>query len=182
MLSTEKKEQSYGVLKDVAVINRLEPEEVAGALERFLERSGTASTDIDAVVIGKNDDRDFQEYYSQLTGEFSPGIPVIHYKHLSGEYNTASAFGFWLAIHILRNREVPEAVLLNGKTLSADSGPVGERPAFRGQAFHDQDFSDQGSHDQDSHVRDSRDRDSHAQDSPRPALRNILLYNQYRGG
>lgn len=131
VLSTEKKEQSYAGLKDVAVLNRLEVGAIAPELERFLARTGTALTDIDAVVIGKNDDADFQEYYPGLLSGFSPEIPVIHYKHLSGEYNTASAFGFWLAAHILKNQQVPEAVLLSGK---------------------------QG-----------------------PALRNILLYNQYRG-
>lgn len=125
VLSTEKKPQSYAVLKDVAVINRLEPEEMTPALERFLERTGTTLADIDAVVIGKNDDIGFQEYYPGLLSGFSPEIPVIHYKHLSGEYNTASAFGFWLAAGILKNQRIPEAVLLSRKL----------RPAIRGAAY-----------------------------------------------
>ncbi len=115
VLGTEKKEESYAVLRDVSIHNRLNPEEVGGALRQFLERSGTAPHSIDAVVIGKNDDSLFQEYYPPLLSEFSPEIPVIQYKHLCGEYNTASAFGFWLAAGILRKQEVPEAVLRSGK-------------------------------------------------------------------
>lgn len=136
VLSTEKQEQSYAVLKDMAVMNRLEPESVSSVLEGFLRRTGTAPEDIDAVVIGKNDDYLFQEYYPALLSGFSPEVPVIHYKHLSGEYNTASAFGFWLAAGILKSGQVPEAVLLKGEA---------------GAALHG------------------------------AALRNILLYNQYRG-
>lgn len=114
VLSTEKKEQSYAELKDVTVCNRLEPGEVGEAMKRFLARTGTPVSDIDAVVIGKNDDLLFQEYSPALLGEFSAEIPVIHYKHLSGEYNTASAFGFWLAAGILKKQQIPEVALLSG--------------------------------------------------------------------
>jgi len=142
VLSTEKKEHSYAVLKDVTVSNRLEPKEVASALERFLERTGTRLADIDAVVIGKNDDIGYQEYYSGLLSGFSPETSVIHYKHLVGEYNTASAFGFWLAADILKKQQIPDAVLLSGalQAPSADETGIGKA-----------------------------------------ALRNILLYNQWRG-
>jgi hypothetical protein len=37
------------------------------------------------------------------------------YKHLCGEYLTASSFGLWLAAMILKNEHVPETVLLEGK-------------------------------------------------------------------
>lgn len=137
VLSTEKKEHSYAVLKDVTVCNRLEPEEVNSALEHFLERTGTRLSDIDAVVIGKNDDIGYQEYYSGLLGGFSPEKPVIHYKHLVGEYNTASAFGMWLAADVLKKQEIPEEVLLSGALQARSSGEAG--------------------------------------------IRNILLYNQWRG-
>lgn len=136
VLSTEKKEQSYAELKDVTVMNRLEPAAMSQELKRFLARTGTVPADIDAVVIGKNDDTRFQEYYPALLSGFSPDMPVIHYKHLSGEYNTASAFGFWLAAGILKRQQVPEVVLFSGKP---------------GKALRE------------------------------TGLRNILLYNQYRG-
>ena len=115
VLGTEKTEQSYARLADVAVMNRLNPMEVVPELERFLGRTGTPVTDIDAVVIGHNDEVAFQEFYPALLTAFSPGMPVIHYKHLCGEYNTASAFGFWIAAHSLKNKHVPEVVLLKGK-------------------------------------------------------------------
>lgn len=136
VLSTEKKEHSYAVLKDVTVSNRLHPEEVATALERFLERTGTRLTDIDAVIIGKNDDIGYQDYYSGLLSGFSPEISVIHYKHLVGEYNTASAFGFWLAADILKKQEIPEAVLLSGALQTSSAGGTAIRgAAYRGAAI-----------------------------------------------
>lgn len=161
VLSTEKKAQSYATLKDVTVINRLEPEGVASTLERFLKRTGTAVDDIDAVVIGKNDDISFQEYYPGLLSGFSPEIPVVHYKHLSGEYNTASAFGFWLAAGILKNQRIPEVVLLSGKPGAATLRPAALRPDQKGEA-----------------VGNAVNLGATYRGA---AIRNILLYNQYRG-
>lgn len=128
VLETGKKEQSYAQLKDVQVMNRLEPEATGHGLLQFLQRTGTPVEAIDAVVIGKNDDTQFQDYYPALLSEFPAGIPVVHYKHLSGEYNTASAFGFGLAAGILKKQQLPEAVLLSGET----------RPGYRNILLYNQ--------------------------------------------
>ena len=36
---------------------------------------------------------------------------LAEYKHLVGEYNTASAFGMWLASAIIRDNDIPDAIL-----------------------------------------------------------------------
>ncbi|MBX2951353.1 MAG: beta-ketoacyl synthase chain length factor [Leadbetterella sp.] len=176
VLSTDKQEESYGMLKDVAVMNCLEPEAVAPALEAFLRRTGTALADIDAVVIGKNDDPQFQEYYSVLSGGFSPEVPVIHYKHLSGEYNTASAFGFWLAAGILKSGYVPEAVLLSGQP-GLSPGGAASNAATLGKIVSHEEASHRAANSETAQsgaaIRGAAIRGA--------AIRHILLYNQYRG-
>ncbi|MBF0976512.1 MAG: beta-ketoacyl synthase, partial [Bacteroidetes bacterium] len=32
----------------------------------------------------------------------------LYYKHLSGDYFTASAFGFWVACNVLRSGRIPQ--------------------------------------------------------------------------
>lgn len=204
VLSTEKKEQSYAVLKDVAVMNHLEPGSVAPALTEFLQRTGTALADIDSVVIGKNDDILFQEYYPALLSGFSPGIPVIHYKHLSGEFNTASAFGFWLAAGILKSGQIPAPVLLGetplNSALSGSISPGGGRLDGLHQGGFDipvnlpdnlspggapSDGLHQGSFDipvnLPGNIPPGGDPSDGAPSGEGVRPRNILLYNQYRG-
>ncbi|MGA9325093.1 MAG: 3-oxoacyl-ACP synthase, partial [Salegentibacter sp.] len=74
---------------------------------------------------------EFDDFYSHLQeGIFSEKLQLA-YKHLTGEYNTASGYAIWLACELFRRNEIPEILRQNDK-------PSGE-------------------------------------------IRNILLYNQYRG-
>ncbi len=68
--------------------------------------------DIDAVVFGNNGDVTFDTYYTTASSLFNK-IPHIYYKHLSGEYNTASAFGFWVAASIIKSQVIPSSVKMN---------------------------------------------------------------------
>jgi len=43
----------------------------------------------------------------------------IYYKHLSGEYNTASAFGLWFASQICKTQEIPSVLKLNEQKLKS---------------------------------------------------------------
>jgi hypothetical protein len=40
---------------------------------------------------------------------------LLYYKHLSGEFNTASGFSTFMACHILKNQEIPEVMMINLK-------------------------------------------------------------------
>ena len=62
--------------------------------------------DIDAVILGNNGDAQFDGYYNVANTIFSK-TPQVYYKHLSGEYNTASSFGFWVASKILKTQQIP---------------------------------------------------------------------------
>ena len=69
--------------------------------------------DIDLLILGNNGDVNFDTYYSLLCETLFKTTPKAHYKHLSGEFDTASAFGFWLAAKIIKTQTVPEVVKSN---------------------------------------------------------------------
>ena len=54
------------------------------------------------------------QVYNDVRNQLFMKKPQAWFKHLCGEYQTASSFGLWLAAMILKNGQVPETVLLDG--------------------------------------------------------------------
>ncbi|MEW4922224.1 beta-ketoacyl synthase chain length factor [Algibacter sp. 2305UL17-15] len=111
-LSSSKQKDTYGELKAIEIINKATPELIQEKLQAFLKRNGLITSDIDAVLLGINGDG-FDNYYQNLQNSIFNTTPQIHYKHLSGEFFTASAFGFWVATNIVKQQKIPKALLLN---------------------------------------------------------------------
>lgn len=112
VLEKEKKESSYASVKAVSMMSVLAMDEVPDYISTFLTSNNLKPSDIDAVVLGNNGDVAFDGYYDSAKALFE-ATPQVYYKHLSGEYNTASSFGFWVACNIIKNQELPEIVSLN---------------------------------------------------------------------
>ncbi len=108
---------TYADLKDVKTcINfngSYKPEMV---LPAFLGNHGIAMHDIDLVLLGTNGDRDFDPVYDDFAGQFFPGKALGWYKHLCGEYHTATGFGLYIASGILKNQTYPGILHLNDVT------------------------------------------------------------------
>jgi 3-oxoacyl-[acyl-carrier-protein] synthase II len=62
--------------------------------------------DIDVVITGKNGDIRNDAVYDFVPGIFADST-IANYKHLCGEYPTASAFGLWMAAHVVKEGNVP---------------------------------------------------------------------------
>lgn len=112
VLENEKKNSTYAKVSAVAIQNTLEQNAVESFILDFLNRNNIAVNEIDAIVLGINGDVEFDSYYTAPKAMFTE-IPQVYYKHLSGEYNTASSFGFWIANNIVKNQQLPEVVKMN---------------------------------------------------------------------
>ncbi|MEO8535421.1 MAG: beta-ketoacyl synthase N-terminal-like domain-containing protein [Flavobacterium sp.] len=113
VLEDEKKDSTYAEILDVEIINTLEESEIETTITAFLKSNNLDVSDIDAVVLGFNGDVKFDSYYKKLTENIFINTPQLYYKHLCGEYDTASAFGLWMASKIIKLQEVPEIVKVN---------------------------------------------------------------------
>ena len=100
-VSSEKQEGSYASLVDVELIHKISEESIQKKAQEFLKQNGLTFSDVDLAVLGKNGDA-FDVYYDCFNS-----LPSIAYKTLSGEFSTASAFGFWMASNILKHQKVP---------------------------------------------------------------------------
>lgn len=113
VLSNNKQDLSYAQLVGVKTFNTLAKSELVTSLEEFLNENNISVADIDVLIGGNNGDMDYDDYYLELTNGPFKNTQQVYYKHLSGEFNTASAFGFWLGAKILKTQHIPNAIALN---------------------------------------------------------------------
>ena len=71
------------------------------------------------MISGLNGDASSDKIYKEIAG--MPGTAGIGaWKHLSGEYQTSSAFGLWMAAMAMRFQRLPVAAVIR----SAQPGPL----------------------------------------------------------
>lgn len=112
VLGNEKTENSYAQLKDIQIINKLKLNETKKFVEGFLAKNNLTNDDIDAVILGFSGDSKSDVYY-QNASELLQNSSLLYYKHLSGDFNTASGFSTFMACQILKNQEIPEVMKIN---------------------------------------------------------------------
>jgi len=115
VLENKQKESSYATIEALTLFNDLQSDEIEGFIQTFLDSNNVKIDDLDAVILGNNGDAQFDDYYNVASTIFSK-TPQVYYKHLSGEYNTASSFGFWVASKILKTQQIPQTVKINNIT------------------------------------------------------------------
>jgi hypothetical protein len=94
---------------------------VATRLQEFLQRH-LAGRQPEMFVSGENGDNRALPFYKACAAVLDPGVPVVRYKHLCGEYPSASAFAVWLALQLAPNEPRPASILLyNNHKLSQHS-------------------------------------------------------------
>jgi len=112
VLGKDKIATSYAQLKDIQIINTLELNETEKFIESFLTKNNLTNQDIDTVILGFSGDSKSDNYYQKASALFQ-NSSLLYYKHLSGEFNTASGFSTFMACHILKNQEIPEVMKIN---------------------------------------------------------------------
>ncbi|MGO3108410.1 beta-ketoacyl synthase N-terminal-like domain-containing protein [Sphingobacterium sp. JB170] len=111
-LSTLRTQTSYAQLVDLTLQHELNKEEVTVLVADFMARQDRDHQLIDALVVGINGDCQYDGYYDEFSRLFD-NIPVLYYKHLTGQYDTASAFGLAVAARVLKEQEIPEVLYWN---------------------------------------------------------------------
>lgn len=112
VVGKDKTEDSYAHLKDIRIINTLELNKIQKFIEDFLTKNSLKNNDIDAVILGFSGDSRSDTYYKDASELFQDSA-LLYYKHLSGEFNTASGFSMFMACHILKKQEIPDVMMIN---------------------------------------------------------------------
>ena len=81
----------------------------------FLTKNKIDKQDIDLILFGKSGDFSQDLPFTLLEQGLFNHIPSATFKHLCGEYQTASSFGLWCAANILKRQAIPAALNPTGK-------------------------------------------------------------------
>lgn len=107
-------ENCWCILKGVKMIFKPGSVQFLGTeLEDFLANNNLSITAIDIVISGLSGDVENDKILSALTVQALRGVPELRFKHLCGEYCTASSFGFWIGASILKNQHIPPGIQFN---------------------------------------------------------------------
>src|SRR5450755_3846229 len=100
-------------LDAVKTTHTTSPEHVLKTLNLFLSQNLSYGELPDLLMSGENGDERMSPYYDIVESHFADAIPVTRFKHLCGEYCTASSFACWLSIQILENGILPNGIMKN---------------------------------------------------------------------
>ncbi len=107
-------ENNWCQLKDVEMIFMPESEEILlSELLDFLERNQVTHEQVDVLISGMSGDGTQDRMLIAIAEKKFGRIPQLRFKHLCGEYCTASAFGLWLGASIIKKQEIPPVVKFN---------------------------------------------------------------------
>ena len=120
VLSKETSPSTYARILDVEMIYKPKGmDKVVLTIEQFLHRQGLSIAAMDLVLLGLNGNPPVDRIYHQLKEGLLSKCNLGYFKHLCGEYKTASAFGCWLAAQILAKQALPEVVKWNSFEVGA---------------------------------------------------------------
>jgi 3-oxoacyl-[acyl-carrier-protein] synthase II len=116
LLSSEKSETTYARFKGVGTFYKPEGTEgIKNKIILFLSSLNLTIDDIDIFLTGLNGDRESDSIYYQLSENLFHNKPLAYYKHLSGEYHTATSFALWLASNSIKRQHYPDILKVNDK-------------------------------------------------------------------
>jgi len=89
--------------------------EVLKKLESFLASHNLKLSDIDVALMGFSSDVNFDKLLVEMLSVIEKETCIASYKHLCGEYHTASAFAMWAATKIIEKQHLPKAMAVSDK-------------------------------------------------------------------
>lgn len=108
-LVNNESDHALAKVEAIHIIHTTEPGTVKQELQQFIKKY--SQTTIDLFITGENGDNRLQTFYDDCEKLIDPEITIVHFKHLCGEYPTASSFALWLSCQILNGMILPEHMI-----------------------------------------------------------------------
>ena len=117
VLSNQKTSNYYARLIDVASFIDIGKAELSQELNKLLQKHNISQKEIDVVITGNTGNYESDKFIDEFVNTNLQYSVQLTYKHLTGEYDTASAFAFWLAANILKKQTIPKVTIYKSKPI-----------------------------------------------------------------
>lgn len=111
LLSSESSSGNIACLDDLKMLfDPNEETDVVQWIHYCLSENNLTWEQIDLVITGRNGNQQGDLIYDKLEFSIAKKTRFAYFKHLCGEYPTASSFGMWMAISSIRENKIPFTV------------------------------------------------------------------------
>lgn len=100
-------------LEGIRMMYKPSQEKLERSLESFLAQHNITAADIDLFITGQSGDSNYDHFYHALQAKYFPQTPAAPFKHLCGEYDTASAFALWMAVQQMKAQPLKRVLIYN---------------------------------------------------------------------
>ena len=100
-------QNALAAVKGIATLHSREEAAVMARLSGFLQRHLPPGEKIDLLLTGENGDNRALQWCTVCEAMMESDTTVARFKHMCGEYPTASAFALWLACHLPQTQLPP---------------------------------------------------------------------------
>jgi hypothetical protein len=108
LLSNQSSDNNYARLAGMDTLYKPDStEDIICFINDFLQKHNTKVDDIDLLILGENGDSKTDKVYTEIKKKLFADIAEQPFKHLCGEYPTATGFALWLAANIIKTGHTP---------------------------------------------------------------------------
>lgn len=104
LLATNDSANAIAAVIDIVTLHTTDIADVQLALQGILTKHGDT---IDIFLSGENGDNRFDTFYTAVENELNNDVTVARFKHICGEYPTATSFALWFACELLSSSHIP---------------------------------------------------------------------------
>lgn len=116
VLNKNKSEKSIASVDGIQTLYKPKTSaEVLNKLNSFLASHNLKLSDIDVTLMGFSSDVNFDKLLVEMLPVIEKETVVASYKHLCGEYHTASAFAMWTAAKLIEKQKLPETLAVSDR-------------------------------------------------------------------
>jgi 3-oxoacyl-[acyl-carrier-protein] synthase II len=109
LITNQNSSGNYACIESVNILSHCDSvEEVKLWHSKILNKSNLSAENIDLIICGLNGDKINNQIYYDVLNSIYKDSTQAYYKHLCGEYDTASAFGLWFAANVIKENHLPK--------------------------------------------------------------------------
>lgn len=112
LLSGEKGSNDRVCIDAVKTLYKPDESCIGNEITSLLETLSLQTSHIDLVLSGKCGDKNLDQMTEGVLQQHFGSASIALFKHLSGEYPTASAFALWLGVKILQENFMPDVIVV----------------------------------------------------------------------
>lgn len=112
-ISNEIQDSTYAEISGLKMIYKPKSTaEVSTEIQRFLASVDLTIADVDLTLLGLSGNSVIDNVYYELKETLLKNANLAYFKHLCGEYKTATSFALWLAAAIVHHQYLPPVIKL----------------------------------------------------------------------